>query len=123
MTRVISVRGRDRGELLADPDFVYVGRAVFRTKWREASPWSNPFKSAEHGADAVAKYRERLEEQIRRDPGVLARLRSELLGKTLGCWCGDWRPGEPEIACHAVVLAKLADEADRVAPGPEPEDK
>jgi hypothetical protein len=34
-------------------------------------------------------------------------------GKTLGCWCGEWKPGEPKIACHAVVLAKMTDAARR----------
>jgi hypothetical protein len=32
-----------------------------------------------------------------------------LHGRTLGCWCGDWRPGEPEIPCHALILARMAD--------------
>jgi hypothetical protein len=43
------------------------------------------------------------------EPWVTMRKRlHELRGKTLGCWCGCWKPGEPELLCHAVVLAKLA---------------
>lgn len=32
-----------------------------------------------------------------------------LRGRRLGCYCGTWRPGEPRILCHAVVLAEMAD--------------
>jgi len=136
-TTVISVRGRNRDELLADPDFVYVGRQVGRGRnysW-PASAWGNPFKvgmtiQAAVGLidywgqnhfidrDIICVFDDaRLDAEVAVEtysqfvlacPTLRARL-SELHGKTLGCWCGDWRPGEPEIACHAVVLAKLAD--------------
>ena len=33
---------------------------------------------------------------------------TEIKGKNLACWCGDWEPGEPEIDCHAVPLLKMA---------------
>ena len=39
---------------------------------------------------------------------ILAELPT-LRGATLGCWCGEWRPGQPRIACHACVLAVMAD--------------
>ena len=48
-TSVVSVRGRDRSELLADPDFVYVGRLYSPRgnrggcRW-PATIWGNPFK-------------------------------------------------------------------------------
>lgn len=98
MTTVITVRSRDRAALLADPSFVYVGRRC--AGWL-ASPWGNPFK----GPEAVSRFAE----WLGRNEKLLSRL-PELKGKTLGCWCGTWKPGEPEIPCHAVVLAKLADE-------------
>jgi hypothetical protein len=41
-------------------------------------------------------------------PDYLANL-YRIRGKALGCWCGDWEPGLPEIQCHAVTLAKFAD--------------
>jgi hypothetical protein len=114
MTTVISVRGRDRKALLADPDFVYVGRRCWG--WRH-SIFANPYKvprDARTPQACVEMFRflvlgkagtqaERVVGRAIRD-GL-----GSLRGKTLGCWCGDWRPGEPEIACHAVCLAKLAD--------------
>jgi hypothetical protein len=106
--RVISVRDRDRAALLADPDFVYVGR---RCAGWPASPFANPFKVADFPGGpraAVAHYAAHLRSGSVYARGVLAALPS-LRGKTLGCWCGSWSPGEPEIACHAVVLARLAD--------------
>lgn len=108
-TTVISVRGRNRDELLADPDFVYVGRSVRWTEWT-ASIWGNPFTAGEYpGEDAVDRYRR----YILASPELMARL-GELRGKTLGCWCGDFDGfgdlfGEPGFRCHALVLAELAD--------------
>lgn len=135
MTSVISVRGRDRKELLANPYFLYVGRGVVRSGW-VASDWGNIFKEGQTYASvrsSIALFfdRENLERFISLYPGqgkltkeqavvlyrdfVLARsvvrIRlGELQGKVLGCWCGNWMPGEPEIVCHAVELAKLADQ-------------
>lgn len=134
-TTVISVRGGDRAELLADPDFVYVGR---RCAGWPASPWSNPYTKAEWGEYALERFVfslrsmtleigppdglrigvkamvyackrgwkiERIEAHFR---AIVERL-PELRGKTLGCWCGEWRPGDPPLGCHARVLAELAD--------------
>lgn len=127
-TTVICVRGKDRAKLLADPLFVYVGRGCFG--WKK-SPFANPYKIVDWGLTlAILKFREDLEATVagsRAKPRLLPESRvgevvhhdgkfhhmasrlPELCGKRLGCWCGDWRPGEPEIPCHAVVLAKLAD--------------
>jgi hypothetical protein len=96
-TRVIKVSVRDRTELLADPDFVYVGR---RTRGWPASPWGNPYIVGRDGtlAEILARYEH---EYLPSRPDLLARL-PELRGKTLGCWCSP-KP------CHADVLARLAD--------------
>jgi hypothetical protein len=117
MTTVIDLHGRDKKSLLADPAFVYVGREA-RGGWKR-SLWHNPFRlpKVEKGrtlivrspgiltpADAVAAYAELVRREGREEA-----IRRELRGKVLGCWCGNWRPGEPEVACHAVVLAKIAD--------------
>jgi hypothetical protein len=134
MTTVISVRGKSRDELEADPNFVYVGRAVPRTRWK-ASKWGNPFKAGcSREVPFIFLQRAAVEKSIDRfvvipidwlvltseqavdlfrryvlaSPSHRERL-GELRGKTLGCWCGGWRPGQPDIACHAVCLAKLAD--------------
>jgi hypothetical protein len=97
-TRVINVGGRDRALLLADPDFVYVGR---RTRGWPASPWGNPYRPGPDGtlAEVLARYEH---EHLASRPDLLAML-PELRGKVLGCWCHP-KP------CHADVLARLADE-------------
>lgn len=115
MTTVISVRGRKRADLLADPNFVYVGRWVQWTEWT-ASPFGNPFTVKLVGSAALKMFEDCLRDAlspnrgpwVRRDFAEMARRLPELNGKVCGCWCGDWEPDQPEIGCHAVVLAKLA---------------
>jgi hypothetical protein len=109
MTRVISVRGKKRAELESNPDFVYVGRAVRFTTWTERSPWANPFSRPLGESSPVDQFRAYLDARIAREPDLLPRLRAELRGRILGCWCGVWEPGRPDIGCHAVVLAQLAE--------------
>ena len=99
LTTVISVRGKKRDELLSNPNFVYVGRRC--GAW-SASKWGNPFRVGMVN-DPVACY----ERWIRRHTHLKAAI-SELRGKTLGCWCGTWKPGDPPLGCHARVLAELA---------------
>lgn len=97
-TTVVNLKGH-RG----DPDFadvVYVGRAMHRGGWQlPASPLASPFRPGADGSreDVVAKYREYL---LGRED--LLALLPELRGRRLGCWCA------PE-ACHAMVIAELAD--------------
>ena len=44
------------------------------------------------------------------------RARRELAGKSLGCWCVDWEPGQAfGRPCHAEVLARLANGEDLLA--------
>jgi DNA polymerase I-like protein with 3'-5' exonuclease and polymerase domains len=72
------------------PNTVYVGRP---------SPWGNPFTVEDHGREqAVAMFREHL----LGDAALLARVRAELEGKDLACWCG------PRQRCHADVLLEQA---------------
>lgn len=74
-----------------EPFDVYIGRP---------SKWGNPFKIGKDGSreDVIAKYRQ----WILANPELIAKLPSELIGRTLGCWC---RPN----SCHGDVLAELAD--------------
>lgn len=74
-----------------EPYDIYVGRP---------SRWGNPFAIGYHGDrdEVILKY----SEWIKTKPDLLAAL-PELKGKVLGCWC---RPS----ACHADVLARMADE-------------
>jgi hypothetical protein len=127
MMRVIDVRGRDPKELLADPNFVYVGDACYL--W-PASFFDNPFREGMTRLDAfdILRYQGMLvvhikdvfrplsfQETIDYHKGLLcydrhrkSRITEELRGKTLGCWHGAWEWGQPEIACHAVDLARIA---------------
>lgn len=111
-TTVISVRGRDRLELEADHGFIYVGRSMPRQGWRDKG-WGNPYPFRQHrnAAELFARdLADALEGRGNPHPKVvaIARRLPELCGKTLGCWCGSWEPGDPDIGCHAVALAKFA---------------
>jgi len=70
---------------------VYIGRP---------SDWGNPFVIGKDGdrADVIRKYRN----WIMRQPDLLARVKKELQGRRIACWC------KPE-ACHGDVLAEIAD--------------
>lgn len=91
---------------------VYVGRP---------SEWGNPY-GYEEGTLARFKTRTReiavrkYEQWVRNQPTLVARIRRELGGKTLGCWCidDDGRLPKP-VVCHAQVLARIADEAVPIA--------
>ena len=74
-----------------EPYDVYIGRP---------SKWGNPYKIGADGSrqDVIRKYRI----WILANTSLIKQIRSELRGKTLGCWC---RPN----ACHGDVLAELAD--------------
>lgn len=117
-TTVISVRGLsipDRAALVADPGFVYCGRAF--AGW-PGSIFGNPFK----GNGAADRFRDELQLAIdcsnysRHDFVAMAEVLHTLRGKRLGCWCGCWSPGQPDIGCHAVALAELADAAGGPTP-------
>lgn len=73
-----------------EPYDVYVGRP---------SPWGNPFRLGNEAQrdEVIARYRAWLLER----PELLARVRQELRGKRLGCWCAP-------RACHGDVLAEVA---------------
>ncbi len=120
-TTVINVRGRNRQELLADPNFVYVGPAAPWADW-EDSGLANPFgENSNWKAATAALYFERWlaqddsvfvqgETMVEYFPETIRAALPSLRGKVLGCWCCDWDgTGEPSATCRAVVLARLAD--------------
>jgi hypothetical protein len=72
------------------PYDVYVGRP---------SVWGNPFPLRMEAERAVVLQRYR--EWLMGQPHLLERIREELRGKRLGCWCAP-RP------CHADLLAEIA---------------
>jgi Domain of unknown function (DUF4326) len=49
--------------------------------------------------EAIARF----EEWVQQDPEMIAKIKRELRGKVLGCWCS------PQ-SCHADVLAKIAND-------------
>lgn len=78
---------------------VYIGRP---------GPWGNPF-SEKQGTQANVKVDSREEaiacfkEWVAQQPDLIAKIKAELNGKVLGCWC------HPK-ACHGDVLAEIANE-------------
>lgn len=72
------------------PDAVYVGRP---------SPWGNMYHIGRDGsrAEVVELFRRHIEAA----PDFLNRVRAELHGKHLACWCAP-------LPCHADVLIELA---------------
>lgn len=116
-TRVCSVRGLTPDQIAAR-GIVYVGREHRRRCGLSAGatllprhPLHNPYRLPKN-ADAedkriVCSYFER---HLRADPNLLALARG-LRGRLLGCWCGEWDgSGEPGLHCHAVNIARAADE-------------
>jgi len=122
---VVSVRGRLL-DLTGVEDVWYVGRSAPRAKLK-GSLWKNPWKVDEFDSpeQCVAHYAAmarivlghcgpgtfdtRLEDNrlwYRFKDSILQS--HTLIGKTLACWCCDWKYGQPEPSCHAVVLWKLA---------------
>jgi len=71
---------------------VYVGRPT---------AFGNPFKVGVHGTreEVIARF----EEWIESKPGLVARVKTELRGRDLVCWCAP-------KACHADVLLRIANE-------------
>lgn len=73
-----------------DPYDVYIGRP---------GPWGNPWRVGRDGSreQVIERYRQ----MMLSDPSAVARIRTELAGKTLGCWCAP----QP---CHGDVLLEIA---------------
>jgi hypothetical protein len=86
--RVQFHRGMDLGAA------VYVGRGG-----ATGGPFGNPFKVKDHGREKAV---EMFERHLLGSADLLARVRSELRGRDLACWC---KPGD---LCHADVLLRIA---------------
>ena len=76
----------------APKEAVYIGRP---------SPWGNPFEIGKDGnrEEVIAKYEERLKTQ----PELIEKIKKELKGKDLVCFCNP-KP------CHGDVLIQIANE-------------
>lgn len=99
MYRVISLRGK--WPHVDTTLFHYVGRG-----WETlpAHPLANPFSD---DANSLHKYLDWFNglsglDELLHD----VRADTECGRLPLACWCGDWRPGERSIRCHAVLIAK-----------------
>lgn len=82
-----------------EPYDVYIGRP---------GPWGNPFSEnprsvAEVKVDSREEAIACFEEWLRQDPVMIERVKTELKGKVLGCWCAPRN-------CHGDVLARIANE-------------
>lgn len=71
---------------------VYIGRP---------GPWGNKYRIGPDGtrAEVIAKHRA----DVENNPELMAKIRRELRGKVLGCYCAP-------LACHGDVLAEIANE-------------
>lgn len=66
------------------------------------SKWGNPYSIEDHGRDhALSLYRNDLENSWA-GWAIYNRIREELAGKNLACWC------PLDLACHADILLELA---------------
>lgn len=72
---------------------VYIGRP---------SKWGNPFqinpRVGRNRTECIQLYREFVE----RNPWLIEKIKKELKGKILGCWCAP-------LPCHGDVLAEIAE--------------
>jgi hypothetical protein len=83
-TRVVNIRSKEKYD-------VYIGRP---------SVYGNPFAITE-GRDRAAAI-ELYKTWVRAQPDLMKKIRKNLKGKTLGCFC------KPE-ACHGDVLVEIAE--------------
>jgi len=85
---------------------VHRGKHHFDVFIGRPSKWGNPFSHTGFGAIRVSTREEaihRYEQWVRSQPHLMASIKRELRGKTLGCYC---KP----LPCHGDVLARIAEE-------------
>ena len=95
---------------------VHCKSAQYETYIGRPSRWGNPYTHRKSGTkaevvvrsrdEAIARYKDHIIEQIRKDPSMREAFDREIVGKTLGCWC---KP----LSCHGDVLAELAEAVSR----------
>ena len=94
------------------PDAIYIGRAVSRRKLK-ATRWANPYHIGKDGdrAEVIAKYRKRVDKQMRTGPASTTHSLRKLAGKPLACWCRhDGEERTDDNVCHGDVLVELIEE-------------
>lgn len=87
---------------------VHCKRAPYDQLIDRTTPYGNPFKIGRDGnrAEVISKYRA----WVLKHPRLISKIRTELTGKVLGCWC---KPN----ACHGDVIVELCDENTHSLPG------
>lgn len=100
MTWSVLHKGAHTVSALADMNAVYVGRPT---------KFGNPFVIGKDGTreEVIAKYRA----WIATRPDLIAAAKLELRGRPLVCWCAP-------KACHADVLAEIANDLTPPLPPP-----
>ncbi len=86
---------------------VHCRRSLFEVYVGRPSDWGNPYSHkegtlAKFKVDTVEDAIEKYEEWLLAQPDLVARVKRELKGKVLGCWC------RPSALCHGDILAKIA---------------
>lgn len=82
-----------------NPRVVHLKHDPYDVRIDRQTHWGNPFVIGKDGTreEVIAKYRD----WILSEPDIVAMVKRELRGKTLGCWCAP-------KACHGDVLLELA---------------
>ncbi len=85
------------------PSVVHCKRSPFDVYVGRPGPFGNPFVLGKDGnrEEVIAKYRAFVNEP--QQFNFVQRLKRELRGKTLGCWCAP-------KACHGDVLLEIAND-------------
>jgi len=88
----IEIRKRMVVHYKDDPYDVFIGRG---------SPWGNPFIVGVDGdrMEVIGKFKEWVES----DPVMISKVKMELKGKVLGCYCSP-------LPCHGDILTEIANE-------------
>lgn len=89
---------------------VYVGRGPC-PKTKKRGSWGNKWS---HKEGTIAEFKtETVEEAVAEhkawvlsQPELVAKIKAELAGKTLACWCRTRK--NPLAPCHALTLAEIA---------------
>lgn len=82
------------------PDTIYVGRDR-NGRGTARHPFGNPYKVKDYGLqEALRLY----VEYLRQNPELMRRIKSELRGRNLACWCSL------DEQCHVDILLKIANE-------------
>jgi hypothetical protein len=90
-----------------DPFDVYIGRTS-----GGLGEWGNPFtwKPGTKAQFLVTKDEclPRYEDWVRSQPDLIDRIKAQLAGKRLGCWCRPARGFRGRLLCHGQILAGIA---------------